>query len=127
MSALVVAFAAAHLVVLGLPLFYLLWRFGRLSWLTVGLAGFFTGLIPIAVLGWPLRTGSGFSSGGTWHGQYREFVVNGVPTMFGWLQYVEGLIFFGLHGLAGALAFYSVWRKLRPNNSFKPKPLRGSA
>lgn len=120
--------AAAHLVVIGLPLFYMLWRYSRLGWPAICLAGFFTGSIGIAILGWPLRTDRGnYSSSGLWHGQTRDFVVNGVPTVFGWLQYAEGLIYFGLHGVAGASAFYLVWRRLRLDSSFGSKPLPGSA
>jgi hypothetical protein len=50
------------------------------------------------------------------HGQYRETLVNGVPTGWAWLSYLEGLAFFGIQGTAGGLAFYWAWRKLRAGN-----------
>lgn len=125
----ILAFAAAHLVILGLPSFVMLQRFRSANWLTVSLTGILAGGVPIALYGWPLRNSSGnYSSGGTWFGQYREFVINGNPTIYGWLQYAQGIAMFGLHGLVGALMFYYVWStQMRSNESFKPNPLCGSA
>ena len=120
-------FALPFVLLIGIPAFLVLRRFRRLSWLSLGLIGFFSaGILPTlsqVVFG----SCPGCSSGGTWHGRYVDFVVNGEMTLYGWLNHVESSIYFGLHGLAGALAFYFVWRRLGPNNSFKPKPLRGSA
>ena len=51
----------------------------------------------------------GFSSGGNWYGQYFDFVKDGEYTIYGWLNYAEGILWFGIHGLAGAMVFYRVW------------------
>ena len=120
-------FATPFVVLIGIPAFMVLRRLKCLSWLSLGAVGFFSAaLLPTLSL---LVFGScpGCSSGGMWHGRYVDFVINGETTFYGWLSHAESSIFFGLHGLAGALAFYFVWRRLGPNNSFKPKPRSGSA
>jgi len=117
------AISAAHVVALGIPAYFLLrWR-GLLRWWSALLAGFVLGAVPAAVITWPLRyasPGSYASSNGV------EIMVNGVPTMAGWLQYMGGTAFSGACGLVAATAFCAV-RGMSPNNSSKPTPLRGSA
>ncbi|GAB6197438.1 hypothetical protein PAGU2595_027680 [Lysobacter xanthus] len=122
----VVAVAAAMVLLFGVPLFFVLRRFSRVSWLSLGIAGVLLGGLP-AALSWP-RPLEGLSAGQNWHGKYVETYVNGAPTRYAWLGYWEGVAYFSLHGLVGALVFYAVWRRgLRPNNSSKPTPLRGAA
>jgi hypothetical protein len=111
MMPLVLIVAAAHLALIGLPAFLLLKHFKRLSWPTIMLVGFVSGSVAVAVLGWPLSSGSGSSSSSTWHGEMRDMVVNGVPTLYGWLSYLEGVAAFGLQGIFGAAAFYWTWRR----------------
>lgn len=49
-----------------------------------------------------------------------EFVVNGQKTFYGWLNYAQSIVIYGLHGFVGALVFYFVWRRaLGPNSSFE--------
>lgn len=117
------AISAAHVIALGIPAYFVLrWR-GLLGWWSALLAGFVLGAIPAAVFSWPLR----YASPGS-HASADGFktVVNGAPTMAGWLQYLGGVSFFGACGLAAAAAFCVV-RGMSPNKSFKPNPLRGSA
>ena len=119
-------FAAPFVVVIGIPSLLLLRHFNRLSWLSLSSVGFIAAATPIAIYGWSEYPGS--SSAGNWYGTPIDFVIDGQKTFFGWLSYAQGVLLFGLHGLAGALAFYFAWRRsLGPNNSFKRKPLRGSA
>jgi len=99
-------------VFLGVPVFLLLRRLGRLSWFSLGCAGFVLPAIPMAILGWPYNDESSFSSGGSLFGHYVQYVVNGVPTFYGWLDYAHSVLFWGLQGLAGALIFYWVWLKI---------------
>jgi hypothetical protein len=69
---------------------------------------------------WPSHM-QGYSAGRNWHGKYIDTYVNGVPTDYAWFIYAEGIVFFALHGLMGALAFYGVWRwRQRSNPSFQP-------
>jgi len=104
--------AGAHLLFLGLPTFWALHRAARVTALNMALAGFFIGSLGVALLLWPVGQGGG-SFSATWHGEFREFTVNGRPTLFGWLHYLEVVSLYGTHGLASALVFYSVWRRRR--------------
>ena len=117
------AISTAHVVALGVPAYFLL-RWRRLfRWWSTLLAGFVLGAIPVAVISWPLRyasPGSFSSSDGV------PTMVNGIPTMAGWLQYAGGVSFFGACGLVAAAAFCAI-HVMSPNNSSKPTPLRGAA
>lgn len=130
LSMYVVLYASGFVLVLGIPLFLLLNHFNRANWRNLSLVGFGAAAIPFAVYSWAAHS-SGFSSGGNWHGSYVRFVENGVPTIYGWLSYAEGVLSFGLHGFVGALVFLFVWRTFgRPNNRLQPTqkpsgPLRG--
>ena len=121
----VVVVAAAVVLVLGVPAFHILHKFRRDGWCSLGVAGFVLGALPV-VFSWPSRL-EGFSSGHNWHGKYVETYVNGTPTTYAWLSYGENILYFGLHGLAGALVFYAVWRRLgRPNKSLQATPQSGA-
>lgn len=74
----------------------------------MAIAGLCLGMLPPA-LSWPRRL-EGYSAGQNWHGKYVDTYVDGVPTSYAWLTYAEGVLYFGLHGLVGALAFYAVLR-----------------
>lgn len=67
------------------------------------------GSLGIAVLAWPASSGGG-SFSATWHGEFRDLVVDGEPTLVGWLNYLGNVSLFGGHGVVGALAFHAVWR-----------------
>ncbi len=121
-----ILFATPFVLLLGLPLSLILWRIGQFKWWILVIAGV---LSAIAFIGWDLPGGnSSYSSGGSWNGRHVEFVVAGAPTLYGWLDYVRSIAIFALHGFVGATVYYLVWVSvLRPNNSFKPTPLRGVA
>ena len=109
-------FAVPFVVVVGIPASLLLRHFKCLSWWSLGAVGFVVASLPIAIYGWSEY--AGYSSGGNWYGTPVEFVVKGQKTFYGWLSYAQDVLFFGLHGLAGALAFYFVWRRtFGPTNS----------
>ncbi len=113
--AAVVGVAAAAVFLLGIPAFLLLQKFGRVTWTSLSIVGLCLGMLPASIF-WPRRL-EGYSSGQTWHGRYVETYVQGVPTSYAWLTYAEGVLYFGLHGLIGALIFYAVWRRMeRPAN-----------
>jgi hypothetical protein len=123
---LAVVFAIPFVLLLGVPLTLLLHRIGRLRWRLLAIAGAIAGAI---FAGWSGPGGdAGFSSGGNWYGRPVDFVVNGEPTLYGWLSYMQSVAAFALHGLAGATAFFLVWaRRMGPNSSLKSMPLRGAA
>jgi hypothetical protein len=110
--------ASPFVVVVGIPAFLLLRYFRHLSWWSLGTIGLVVAACPVAVFG--LFEYAGYSSGGNWYGTPVEFVINGQKTFYGWLSYAQSVVFFGLHGFVGALAFFIVWRRsLGPNHSFE--------
>jgi len=108
--AAVVIVASAAVLLLGIPTFLLLRKYERVNRTTLAIAGICLGMMPTA-LGWPRNLG-GYSSAQNWHGKYVYTYINGVPTSYAWLNYVEDVLYFGAHGLIGALVFYVVWRHL---------------
>ena len=109
----VMAVAGAVVLLLGLPAFFLLRRLGRAGPVGLGTVGFLIPAVIVAWLGWPGGTASsGYSSGGNWHGHPVEFFINGHATLYGWLEYGESIMRYGLHGLTGALAFGAIWQRL---------------
>ncbi|RZI70582.1 MAG: hypothetical protein EOP13_20575 [Pseudomonas sp.] len=125
-SFLPAVFAVPFVLFIGIPVTLVLVHYGKLRWWPLGMIGFVAAALPIALSG--PGGGAGHSSGGNWHGKPVDFIVNGEPSLYGWLNYLESTCFFGLHGLVGATVFYVLWRHtMGPNNSFKPNPLRGSA
>lgn len=104
----IIVVAAAVVLILGIPTFLLLRKFQSTGWTSLAIAGFLLGALPVAALSWP-RSLEGYSSGQNWHGKYIATYINGVPTKYAWLTYGENVVFFGLHGLVGALVFYAVW------------------
>ncbi|WP_379655436.1 hypothetical protein [Pseudoxanthomonas sp. UC19_8] len=115
--------SAAHVVALGIPAYLLLrWR-RALRWWSALLSGFVLGAVPVGIFSWPLRY-SGPGSSSSVNGV--DTMVDGIPTMAGWVQYLGGISFFGACGALAAAAFWVV-RCMISNDSFKPNPLRGSA
>lgn len=110
--------ATPFVICIGVPSLFILQYFKKLSLLSFGLIGFIASALPIAILGWSEY--SGYSSGGNWYGTHVDFVINGQKTFYGWLNYAQSVLFFGLHGLAGGLIFFFVWRYyLGPNKLLK--------
>ena len=126
MCLIAVLYAVPFVIFLGVPLTLLLHRIGRLKWWPLALVGATAGAV---FIGWNgPGGGAGFSSGGNWYGKYVDFIVDGKPTFYGWLSYLQSVASFALHGLAGATAYYLVWvRRMGPNNSPNTAPLRGAA
>ena len=105
--------AAVCVFLLGVPAVLLLRRMGRLGWRSVSVAGIVLGALPIAALGWPDRHEEiAFSAGQNWHGHYVDTYVAGIPTHYAWLLYGESILGSAALGLASALVFFAVWRRL---------------
>lgn len=121
-----VLFAVPFVVLLGIPLSLLLHRTGIFKWWPLALAGAIAGGI---FAGWSGPGSSpGFSSGGNWYGKSVSFIIDGEPTFYGWLNYLQSVATFAIHGFIGASAYYYAWvRSIGPNNSSKPTSLRGAA
>ena len=97
--------SALFVTILGLPTFLALKAKGLVNAKAAITAGFFLAAVPVALLTWPMRPGSSSSVGGVAH------VVDGVPTLAGWMSYGVGCLSIGALGVAGALAFWLVYRR----------------
>jgi len=116
LRAMPIAFAIAlvHSLVLGLPLFLVLQKFGRANGVSAGSAGFVIGCVPVGIYFWPLWLANSGSS--SWIGPERlPTMIDGVPTMAGWLIYLEILVQFGGLGVAGGLVFWATMKQLTPS------------
>lgn len=103
--------ALAHALLLGLPLFLLLRSKSSLSGMKSVVAGFFVGAAGIAVFLWPLRHAGMMTN--AWVGSDRvQTVIDGIPTVSGWLEYLSAVSVFGLFGAIGGAAFWAVYRRL---------------
>lgn len=99
--------ATLHVVFLGIPGYFILgWR-NALRWWPILLSGFVLGAIPCAVFSWPLQY-LGMQSSAVVNGV--ETMINGVPTVAGWLQFLGAVSFLGACGVSGAAAFWLVQR-----------------
>jgi hypothetical protein len=95
----------AHALVLGLPLFLFLLSIRHVGVVTCALGGFLVGAVPFGVLA--LTSMIGLQSAST---DGKATVINGVPTLAGWIEYAQGVGFVGLFGIAGGLAFWIALR-----------------
>ena len=94
------AVGAAHIAVLGIPAFAVLWRKQIATRLSLMVAGFLLGFLPLAIVSIPnVLRGGGIGFG--------PFV-------------------FAVLGGFSAWVFWVAWLRLGPNSSFKPNPPRHS-
>ena len=111
--AAVLLVATSTVLLVGLPVFALMRRFGHVSMRSLVLAGLVIGALPVLLLGWPLHgLYGGYSASGDWFGHAVDFYKNGAPTFYAWLDYVLNMIRLGIHGMLGAVAFHWAWRRL---------------
>jgi len=96
---------SGFVLVLGLPAYLLLHYLKLVRWWSTLSAGFILGALPMAIFTWPLKY-SDMKSSSSVNGV--QTMINGVPTAAGWLQYVEGVLFFGAFGLVAAFVFWLV-------------------
>jgi len=92
-------FSAGFVLLLGVPSYFLLRRFGKIHLWSTLLAGFILGAVPMAIFTWPSRLTSASVNG-------VQTVIDGIPTMAGWLQFTGSVTFIGGCGIAGAFAFW---------------------
>jgi hypothetical protein len=112
-AAVVLGIALGHAVVIGLPLFLILRRRGRVNVLTSIAAGFIAGTIPMGIFTWPFRPGSRSSSSFN----NVPLIVDGMPTLAGWIAYIEGWI---IPGSLGAIAGLACWLILKLSGNVTP-------
>jgi len=101
--------ALVIVIFIGVPIFFLFRHFNLASNRNISLVGFFIPSILISYLAWPLSLGKGSSTGQNYYGTYRNMIVDGVPTTWGWIRFMEDVISYGVYGLFAALVFRIVW------------------
>lgn len=112
--------AAGHVLVLGLPGFLILRTLNAIRWWSTVSVGFVLGCIPVAVWAWPFRYAELRSSASHWGGEKMvHTMINGVPTLEGWLSYGGVVAFMGACGAVGGLGFWLIWRR---NEAQQPTP-----
>lgn len=110
--------AGGHVLFLGFPTFLVLRKLKAIRWWSSIATGFLLGCIPVAIWAWPLKYPELKSNSSHWDGEKMvQTMVDGVPTVEGWLSYGSGVLFMGAFGAIGGLAFWLVWRKHEPQPS----------
>ncbi|MBU3069011.1 hypothetical protein KOI40_04215 [Aestuariicella sp. G3-2] len=97
--------SGGFVLLLGLPTYLLMRLFKKINFRSTLTAGFVLGAIPMAIITWPLQY-IGTKSSSTVNGV--QTMIDGVPTLAGWYEYFEGVVFFGLFGFGAALVFWLV-------------------
>jgi hypothetical protein len=107
-----------YVLVLGVPAFLLLrWR-NAIRWWSVPSAGFVLACLPVAIDLWPSHEPDLQTTSSHWDGEKMvETMVNGAPTLAGWLSFAKTVLLFGAFGAVAGLAFWLVWWGMR---SYKP-------
>ena len=105
MFAFTFAIALGHAVLLGLPIFLIFQSRGWGSLAASVVLGFVIGAVPAAILSFPASDFSLFAS--AWAGG-RPTQSVGLNTAALWADYVLPLIYFGLLGALGGIAFWTV-------------------
>ena len=97
--------ALSHAVLLGLPPFLIFQSRGWIGITACVVLGFAIGAVPAGILTFPV---SGFALyGSAWAGG-TSTATNGLSTAAIWVSYIRPLIYLGLLGAFGALAFWVV-------------------
>jgi hypothetical protein len=101
---------------MGAPLFLGLYRLSWLRWWTCALAGFVIGAVPEGIRIWPMRHvgGNVVTVSVMRGGKMVQTLVNGVPTLAGWLDYATSVLTYAAVGVAGGLVFWLLWRRAQP-------------
>lgn len=98
--------ALVHVVVLGIPLLAILWQKGWVNGPSAVLSGFVIGAAGVAIFAWPFGNDGTTTSAGT-----ITTMIDGVPTLAGWLQYLLTVAVFGAFGALGGLVFW-LWLRM---------------
>jgi hypothetical protein len=95
--------ALAHAVLFGLPLFLVFRSKGWINILTCVVFGFAVGAVPDGVLTWPMQHAVLYASRSV---DGVPTIIDGVITAAGWVSYVKPVIYCGLFGALGGVAFW---------------------
>lgn len=95
--------ATVFVPLFGIPAYVLLRKLRCLSTLSLAVTGF---VLPIFIYGVIDRvSGRWYPPDGNYYGTYRQFVVEGEFTVWGWLRFFESASYFGVHGALVAIVF----------------------
>ena len=95
----------AHAILLGVPAMLVLGHMHRLTRLSVLVASFLIGVLPVAILisySEITTTTGAFSVNGVWHR------IGGRLTLAGWISNVEGILLCGVLGLVAGIFLWSL-------------------
>ena len=104
--------ALAHAIVFGLPAYFFLTRKRKLTWYLSICAGYIIGCIVPAIIFFPYKPGQNYDA----FVNNKETIIDGTPTIYGWLDYVMATLSYGLFGVLGGFAF---WLTLKIQNTPK--------
>jgi hypothetical protein len=99
------AIALGHAVLLGLPLFLVFQSMGWINVMSCVVVGFAVGAAPAGVLTWPMQHPALHTNASV---DGVPTIINGIITAAGWVSYVSPLIYFGLYGALGGIAFWVI-------------------
>lgn len=117
---LVTIVSLGHGLVLGLPCYIILSKFRWVNIYTAGLSGLLVGAIPFGVWSWQgvMMAASTEAS----NNRNSNNMVDGVLSIAGWFQYVNGVLFFAAIGFICALTFWLIVNNYDKSNG--PKAAR---
>lgn len=115
-------FSFLHVLVLGIPAFIVGWHFKAIRGWTSIVGAFLIGAMPTAIFLWPLKYPELHSTSSRWDGEKMvQTIVNGVPTITGWTDWISAFTVMGLFGASGGLIFWLIWRQRnKPASSLQP-------
>jgi hypothetical protein len=103
--------SSIYVIVLGVPAFIVGWYFKKIHWWTSVIAAFVIGALPTAVFLWPLRYPQLRTTSSRWDGEKMvQTMIQGVPTVTGWTDWLSAFTIVGLFGVSGGLVFWLVWK-----------------
>lgn len=108
---IILVISSIHVVVLGIPAFIVGWYFNRIRWWTSIVVAFIVGALPTAIFLWPLRHPQLQTTSSRWDGEKMvQTMIQGVPTVAGWTDWITAFMVMGLFGVSGGLVFWLIWR-----------------
>jgi hypothetical protein len=88
------------------------WYFKKIHWWTSMIVAFVIGALPTAIFLWPLRYPELQTTSSRWDREKMvQTMINGVPTVTGWADWISAFTIMGLFGVSGGLGFWLIWRQ----------------
>ena len=97
------------IIVVGLPIYFALKRFGSNTSLLVSAIGFLIPVLILCVINFSISSYEGYSAGENYYGTYRSTIESGERTVWGWVKVLEDMITYGIHGVLGSMIFHKIY------------------